>query len=127
MHGQKSYNGVAIIYNKKINNINFNIINDEQEQSRSISVDINYKNELIKIICVYVPNGNPVDTDKYQYKIKWLKSFERFLVNQNKLKNKVIIGGDFNIIPNEIDVYNPEDWENDALYRIEIRKFLERY
>lgn len=127
MHGQKSYNGVAIIYNKKINNINFNIINDEQEQSRSISVDINYKNELIKIICVYVPNGNPVDTDKYQYKIKWLKSFERFLVNQNKLKNKVIIGGDFNIIPNEVDVYNPEDWENDALYRIEIRKFLERY
>ena len=124
MLGQKSYNGVAIIYNKKINNINFNIINDEQEQSRSISVDINYKNELIKIICVYVPNGNPVDTDKYQYKIKWLKSFERFLVNQNKLKNKVIIGGDFNIIPNEVDVYNPEDWENDALYRIEIRKFF---
>ena len=81
--GQKSYNGVAIIYNKKINNINFNIINDEQEQSRSISVDINYKKELIKIICVYVPNGNPVDTDKYQYKIKWLKSFERFLVDQN--------------------------------------------
>ncbi len=78
--GQKSYNGVAIIYNKKINNVNFNIINDEQEQSRSISVDINYKKELIKIICVYVPNGNPVDTDKYQYKIKWLKSFERFLV-----------------------------------------------
>ena len=66
--GQKSYNGVAIIYNKKINNINFNIINDEQEQSRSISVDINYKKELIKIICIYVPNGNPVDTDKYQYK-----------------------------------------------------------
>jgi len=126
VHGQKSYNGVAIIYNKKINNINFNIINDEQEQSRSISVDINYKNELIKIICVYVPNGNPVDTDKYQYKIKWLKSFERFLVNQNKLKNKVIIGGDFNIIPNEVDVYNPEDWENDALYRIEIRKFFRK-
>ena len=71
--------------------------------------NINYKKELIKIICVYVPNGNPVDTDKYQYKIKWLKSFERFLVDQNKLKNKVIIGGDFNIIPNEVDVYNPED------------------
>ena len=63
--GQKSYNGVAIIYNQKINNINFNIVNDLQEQSRSISVDINYKKELIKIICVYVPNGNPVDTDKY--------------------------------------------------------------
>ena len=66
VHGQKSYNGVAIIYNDKISNVNFNVINDKQEQSRTISVDINYKNELIRIISVYVPNGNPVDTYKYQ-------------------------------------------------------------
>ena len=124
VHGQKSYNGVAIIYNKKINNINFNIINDKQEQSRTISADIVYKNQLIKIISVYVPNGNPVNSEKYKYKIEWLKSFEDYLINQNKLKNKIIIGGDFNIIPNEDDVYNPKEWENDALYRIEIRKFF---
>ncbi len=124
VHGQKSYNGVAIIYNKKINNINFNIINDKQEQSRTISADVVYKNQLIKIICVYVPNGNPVNTEKYKYKIEWLKSFEDYLFKQNQLKSKVIIGGDFNIIPNEEDVYNPKDWENDALYRIEIRKFF---
>ncbi len=126
VNGQKSYNGVAIIYNKKISNINFNVINDEQKQSRTIAVDVNYKNQLIKIISVYVPNGNPVDTDKYQYKLKWLKSFETFLINQSKLKNKLIIGGDFNIIPNEEDVYNPEDWENDALFRIEIRKIFRK-
>jgi exodeoxyribonuclease-3 len=124
VHGQKSYNGVAIIYNKKINNINFNIINDKQEQSRTISADIVYKNQLIKIISVYVPNGNPVNSEKYKYKIEWLKSFEDYLIKQNKLKNKIIIGGDFNIIPNEDDVYNPIEWENDALYRIEIRKFF---
>jgi exodeoxyribonuclease-3 len=124
VHGQKSYNGVAIIYNKEIKNINFNIINDNQEQSRTISADIIYKDQLIKIISVYVPNGNPVDTNKYKYKIKWLKSFEDYLIKQNKLKNKIIVGGDFNIIPNEEDVYNPKDWENDALYRIEIRKFF---
>ena len=47
-------------------------------------------------------------------------------MNQNKLKKKIIIGGDFNIIPNETDVYNPEDWENDALYRVEIRKFFRK-
>jgi len=124
VHGQKSYNGVAIIFNKKINNINFNIINDKQEQSRTISADIVYKNQLIKIISVYVPNGNPVNSEKYKYKIEWLKSFEDYLIKQNKLKNKIIIGGDFNIIPNEDDVYNPKEWENDALYRIEIRKFF---
>ena len=124
VHGQKSYNGVAIIYNKKINNIIVNIINDKQEQSRTISADIVYKNQLIKIISVYVPNGNPVNTEKYKYKIEWLKSFEDYLIKQNKLKNKIIIGGDFNIIPNEDDVYNPKEWENDALYRIEIRKFF---
>jgi exodeoxyribonuclease-3 len=124
VHGQKSYNGVAIIYNKKIDNINFNIIEDKQEQSRTISADITYKDQIIKIISVYIPNGNPVDTEKYKYKIEWLKSFEDYLSKQNKLKNKIIIGGDFNIIPNEDDVYNPKDWENDALYRIEIRKFF---
>jgi exodeoxyribonuclease-3 len=61
-----------------------------------------------------------------EYKVLRPVSFEEFLINQNKLKNKLIIGGDFNIIPNEEDVYNPEDWENDALFRIEIRKIFRK-
>ena len=63
---------------------------------------------------------------QFHLHLKWLKSFETFLINQSKLKNKLIIGGDFNIIPNEEDVYNPEDWENDALFRIEIRKIFRK-
>jgi exodeoxyribonuclease-3 len=124
VHGQKSYNGVAIIYKKKIDNIDFSIIDDKAKQSRILSGDIEYKNNKIKVFSVYVPNGNPVDTDKYKYKIEWLTYFEKILIRHNKLKSKIIIGGDFNIIPNEEDVYNSKDWENDALYRVEIRKFF---
>ena len=61
-------------------------------------------------------------TDKYPYKLKWLNIFFNFLKKEIKNYDGIIIGGDFNIIPNSNDVENPEDWENDALYKLEIRK-----
>ncbi len=120
--GQKSYNGVAIISKKKLANIENDIFKDKLKQSRIISADFNYKKKNIKIINIYTPNGNPVDTEKYTYKIYWLDSLIkkiRKVLNEN---NNIIIGGDFNIIPAAEDVHNPKNYENDALYRLEIRK-----
>ena len=120
--GQKSYNGVAFLSNLKIDNIKNNLFNDQLKQSRIISADINNKSKKIKLINIYVPNGNPVETDKYKYKKDWLNSFIdeiKKILNKNK---NIIIGGDFNIIPDKIDVYNEKKFENDALYKIEIRK-----
>ena len=114
VYGQKSYNGVAIISKKKLANIDKSF-NDPNNQSRFLSADIN-------IICIYLPNGNPVNTDKYPYKLKWLNNFINFLKKEIINYDGIIIGGDFNIIPNSNDVENPEDWENDALYKLEVRK-----
>ena len=72
--GQKSYNGVAIISKKKLSNINNDIFKDKLKQSRIITADLKFKNKNIQIINIYTPNGNPVDTEKYDYKIFWLDS-----------------------------------------------------
>jgi exodeoxyribonuclease III len=120
--GQKSYNGVAIITNQEFNKIDTEFIKDDLNQSRIISGEININKKKIEVINIYVPNGNPVDTDKYTYKKNWLK---KFIINIKKklIKNpNLLIAGDFNIIPEDIDVHDFKRYENDALGRLEIRK-----
>ena len=120
--GQKSYNGVAFLSKVDIKKINTNFIKDKNKQSRIIVGEINYKSKVIKLINIYVPNGNPVDTEKYNYKKDWYKSFNK-KIKKTLLENEnIIIGGDFNVIPEKIDVYNYKKYENDALFRLEIRK-----
>ena len=122
--GQKSYNGVAIISKKKLSNIKNDIFKDKLKQSRIITADVKHKTKNIQIINIYTPNGNPVDTEKYDYKIYWLDSLIKTLKKILKQNENIIIGGDFNIIPPAEDVHNPKSYENDALFRLEIRKRL---
>jgi len=96
--GQKSYNGVALLSK------------------------VNIKNKPIKLINIYVPNGNPVDTEKYTYKINWYNSFINKVKKTLSENKNIIIAGDFNIIPEKIDVYNYKKYENDACFRLEIRE-----
>ena len=83
---------------------------------------MDYKKKKVQIINIYVPNGNPVDTEKYFYKKSWLENFQKLIKNSLKKNQNIIIGGDFNIIPTAEDVYNPKSFEDDALYRLDIRK-----
>jgi exodeoxyribonuclease-3 len=122
--GQKSYNGVAFLSKVKIENINLNFIKDDLKQSRIITGDIKLKKKKIKLINIYVPNGNPVNTEKYEYKKKWLDQFLRSVRKTLLSEKNIIISGDFNIIPSEIDVYDHNQYLNDALYKIEIRKYF---
>ena len=122
--GQKSYNGVAIISKKKLTNIENDIFKDKLKQSRIITADLKHKNKNIQIINIYTPNGNPVDTEKYDYKIYWLDNLIKKLNKILKENPNIIIGGDFNIIPTAEDVHDPKGYENDALFRLEIRKKL---
>ena len=124
VYGQKSYNGVAIISKHKLENIKNDLINDKLKQSRIISAEITYKKKIIQIINIYTPNGNPVDTEKYTYKIDWLDNLIKQLKSLSKNNENIILGGDFNIIPSAEDVYNPKSFEDDALFRLEIRKKL---
>ena len=119
--GQKSYNGVAFISKIKIDNIDNNFIKDKLKQSRVITGDI-LINKKIKLINIYVPNGNPVDTEKYEYKKNWLTLFNKAIKKELSINSNIIISGDFNVIPEEIDVYDAKHFENDALFKLEIRK-----
>ena len=120
--GQKSYNGVAFISRVKINNISTKFIVDEKKQSRIIIGEIKYNSKIIKLINVYVPNGNPVETDKYIYKKNWFDLFIKKIKKTLNENQNIIIAGDFNVIPEEIDVYDHKKYINDALFKLEIRK-----
>ena len=122
--GQKSYNGVAFISKTKINSIKLDFIKDDLKQSRIICGDIKIKNKKIKLINIYVPNGNPINTEKYEYKKRWLAKFLSSVKKTLSTEKNIIISGDFNIIPEEIDVYDHNKFLDDALYKIEIRKYL---
>jgi exodeoxyribonuclease-3 len=122
--GQKSYNGVAIISKKKLENIRTDLIKDKLKQSRIISGEIKYNKKNIQLINIYTPNGNPVDTEKYSYKKEWLDTLIKNIKKLSKKNENIILGGDFNIIPSAEDVYNAKSFEDDALYRLEIRKKL---
>jgi len=120
--GQKSYNGVAIISKHKLENIRIDLIKDKLKQSRIISAEVKFKKKNIQLINIYTPNGNPVDTEKYEYKKKWLTLFIKAIKKEQSSNSNIIISGDFNVIPEDIDVYDSNRYINDALFRIEIRK-----
>ncbi len=117
---QKSYNGVAILSKFKIEKPIFNFYNDINARFLETKI-LDYK-----VICVYVPNGNPVNTDKYKYKIEWLNKFYDYCKDLKLSNEKIIIGGDFNIIQSSQDCYDLDNWRGDALYQIEIRKILRK-
>jgi len=120
--GQKGYNGVAFLSKLNIDKINTKFFKDKNNQSRIIVGDIKNKSKNIKLINIYVPNGNPIGTEKYEYKMDWYDSFIKKVKETLTQDKNIIIGGDFNVIPEKIDVYNFKKYENDALFKLEIRK-----
>ena len=124
--GQKSYNGVAFISKININKFDTKFFIDEKKQSRVITGNIQNNSTNIKLINIYVPNGNPINTEKYKYKKNWLDAFNKKIKKTLTENKNIIIGGDFNVIPDKIDVHDYKKYEDDALFKLEIRKkFLE--
>lgn len=119
-HGQKSWNGVAIIAKNHFDLTEIRRVlpgDPEDEHSRYIEARVNG----IIIGCLYLPNGNPAPGPKFDYKLRW---FERLSLHANELLQTgepVIITGDYNVMPTELDVYKPESWLDDALFRPESR------
>jgi exodeoxyribonuclease-3 len=117
-HGQKSWNGVAILSKHELKETRRGLPGDPEDlHSRYIEAVV--KN--ITIGCLYLPNGNPYPGPKFEYKLKWFKRFSAHAKKLIKLDGPVILTGDFNVMPTELDVYKPERWVNDALFRIEVR------
>lgn len=109
--GQKTYNGVAIISKQPQKSLETVIPNFPDEQKRLIAACI----DDLRIINLYVPNGGALDSDKYIYKLNWLKSVTNYLQDQLKIHQNLIVLGDFNIAPEDIDVHDIKEWEGSVL------------
>jgi len=123
-HGQKSWNGVAILSRIGMPQEIRRVLPGDptDEHSRYIEAEING----ITLGCIYLPNGNPAPGPKFDYKLGW---FERLAIHAESLLasgKPAIITGDYNVMPQEIDVYKPERWVNDALFRPETRAAFQR-
>ncbi|MER3498558.1 MAG: exodeoxyribonuclease III [Chitinophagaceae bacterium] len=118
-HGQKSWNGVAILSkNEKPEEIRKALPGDDEDtHSRYIEARVG---EMI-IGCLYLPNGNPAPGPKFDYKLKWFERLQKHAADLLALKQPVVLAGDYNVMPTEKDVYKPERWVNDALFRPETR------
>ncbi len=121
-HGQKSWNGVAILSrNKPVTEVRRVLPGDPEDlHSRYLEATI----DDLTIGCLYLPNGNPAPGPKFDYKLGWFERFTLHAATLVKSGKPVILTGDFNVMPENIDVYKPERWVDDALFRPEVRDAL---
>jgi exodeoxyribonuclease-3 len=117
-HGQKSWNGVAILARGV----------DPIETRRGIPGAADPNSRYIEaavggvlVGCLYLPNGNPAPGPKFEYKLSWFEDFSRHAASLLAQKVPVVLAGDYNVIPTDLDVYKPERWQGDALFRPEVR------
>lgn len=105
--GQKTYNGVAIVSKTPAADIETDIPTLDDPQRRLLAASI----DGVRIINVYIPNGQEVGSEKYDYKFRWLHAFRDYLQSELARQAKLIVLGDFNIAPADLDVYNPKRWQ----------------
>ena len=126
VHGQKTYNGVAMLSKYPMEDVRrglpFRNEDDDEvdEQSRYIEALIGAPTPF-RVAGIYLPNGNPVDTEKFTYKLAWMRRLQAHAQRLLALEEPLVIAGDYNVIPEPEDVANPEAWVNDALFRPESR------
>lgn len=124
-NGQKTYNGVAILSPHAIENVHLDIPNFADEQKRLVAATI----KGVRIVCVYIPNGQAVGSDKYAYKLTWLEAFTAWLKTELTLHPKLALLGDYNIAPEDIDCHDPAAWQGQVLVsepeREAFRKFVQ--
>ena len=110
-------NGVAILSKNPLKILNKKIptfIDDKNARFIESEIKLSKLKRSIKLFNIYLPNGNPIETVKFDYKIDWMKKFNQYILDLYNKNNQMIIGGDFNVIPTDDDVYSPENYKNDA-------------
>lgn len=118
VHGQKAYNGVALLSRHKLENELTGLPGDESDtHARFVGATV----QGIEIYGLYLPNGNPMPGPKFDYKLAWMRRFHAFAKKALTREAPVVFGGDFNVIPTPLDAKHPEHWTKDALYSPEAR------
>ena len=122
-HGQKSYNGVAIAARQPLTDVMSGLPGDaEDEQARYMEATI----DGVRVATIYLPNGNPAPGPKFDYKLAWMERLNNRAEELLRDEIPVVLAGDFNVIPQDIDCYDPPGWEGDALTRAESRAAFNR-
>lgn len=122
-HGQKSYNGVAILSKFPIEDVVRGLPeNDEDEQSRYIEAITTTPCGLFRVASVYVPNGSTIEDEKYQYKLRFLEKFYTHMQTLLGYEEALVVGGDYNIAPTDMDVANPSQWKDSVLTHDNVRR-----
>jgi exodeoxyribonuclease-3 len=115
---QKAYNGVAVLSRYPIETLNTTLAGDEADShARFLEMTI----EGIRVVNIYLPNGNPVGSDKFAYKLAWMDRLITQMSAWREQELPVVVGGDFNVIPEDIDCHKPSSWVRDALFQPEPR------
>lgn len=118
-HGQKTYNGVALLSKLPLEDVTFGLPNFEDEQARYIEAVVSTDKGAVRVASLYLPNGNPVengDGAKYLYKLNWMAALEAHAKTLLGYEEAFVLAGDYNVIPTASDVHDPTAWEGDALY-----------
>lgn len=127
VHGQKTYNGVAILSKYKLDDVVKGLPGNEgDEQARYIEAVASLPGAAMRVASVYVPNGQSADSDKFQYKLRFLDKLVEHTQTLRGYDEMLVIGGDYNIAPADEDVHNPAAWEGSVLTHDEVRRQFRR-
>jgi exodeoxyribonuclease-3 len=125
VHGQKAFNGVALLSKLPFDEVAPGLIGDKHDvQARFLEALVSTKTGVLRVVSLYLPNGNPPDTDKYSYKLKWMDRLIAFSYERLKLEEPMLLAGDFNVIPTAADARRPDAWTHDALFLPQTREKL---
>jgi exodeoxyribonuclease III len=117
VHGQKAFNGVAILSKFKFDEVTSGLPGDEaDDHARFIEAVISTAHGALRVVSLYLPNGNPPQTDKYRFKIGWMKRLAAYARERLTLEEPLILAGDYNVIPTADDAKNLQAWLGDALF-----------
>jgi exodeoxyribonuclease III len=117
VHGQKTFNGVAILSKHPFDEVTSGLPGDHSDDhARFMEAVISTKDGSLRVATIYLPNGNPADTEKYSYKIKWMNRLIAYARERLALEEPLVLAGDYNVIPAAADARNPAAWVSDALF-----------
>lgn len=121
-HGQKGFNGVALLSKLPFDEVNPGLAGDPDDvQARYLEALVSVPSGVLRLLNIYLPNGNPFGSEKYAYKLAWMSRLRNRVKVLLDLEEPMVVAGDFNVIPTPDDVYNPAAWTEDALFRPETR------
>lgn len=117
VHGQKAFNGVAILSKLPFDEVTLRLPGDtEDDHARFIEAQVSTPSGVVRVASLYLPNGNPVATDKYSYKLRWMDRLLHYAHQRMALEEPLILAGDYNVIPAARDARDPSIWTGDALF-----------